>query len=153
MLIFASLGLHSGSKLCFCGHFICLTKLVVSPPFISKLGHNPNKLSVFHPIKEARNSNLNLMRVKNNIFCVFSKLPKYYTIECNNKPTSGRLASSLNILSIPYECTLKTRDIKITNHIALPHQIKEDVDKIGTKLKKPNYSPKTERISFLQYAN
>ena len=132
-----------------------LNKLETIPPCLQQvirakkhLTHDPT-LCAPHLIKT--DTKLNVMRVKNNIFSLYSNLPRNYTIKCNDKPTSGTLTNGLNILSIPYECTLDTKDIKISNQVALPHQvgpsysqINKDIDRVKNVLKHTNYSPKTE---------
>ena len=132
-----------------------LNKIEVIPPCLQQvikakkhLTHDPT-LCASHLIQT--DTEFNLMRIKNNIFSIFATAPENYTIKCNNKPTRGNLANGLNILSIPYDCTLNTQEIKLTNKVALPHQvgpsytqIKKDVDKIRETLKNTSYSPKTE---------
>ena len=132
-----------------------LNKIEAIPPCIQQvikakkhLTHNPTLCA---PHLKPSDSRFNVMRVKNNIFSIFSSHPRNYTINCNNKPTNGIITSGLNILSIPYECTLDTDDIKLKNQMALPHQvgpshtqIDKDVNKIKQALENTQYSPKKE---------
>ena len=101
-----------------CGHITdatvftlngCLQQII-----LAKQGLKYNITECAQNIKKS-NNDYSIINYKNNLFTIFSKIRQKFTAKCANVPAHGEIKIGLNILSIPFNCSISAEQFKITN--------------------------------------